>query len=321
MTLQVRHEGKSHRVELASDAVVRDLQAKLVELTGIRPERQVLKNGFPPKAMQIASASDACQAVGIKHREALIVEEGATGSVADAAGAPAGGDAGDSAPGLPDRQRHPRQVPAGLVELGTGSVERHVIPADNSCLFASILYGLRRHVVAPYELVPADLRKVVVEEIRRDPGTYDMLTLAECEKPSLEYCDWIAKDDSWGGFLELSILSEYFQVQIVAVDIVSTRMERFPHDDKVYPFRIFVFFDGIHYDACKRGEATIFRTESEEVSSEAMVVAIDLNSKKQFTDTGNFTLQCQHCWTKLRGEKEAQEHGKETGHFNFQECK
>jgi len=318
--LQVKCQGKNHRVELPADALVKDFLAKVVELTGIRPERQVLKGGFPPKPMQIASASDTLASAGIKHREAFIIEEGATGSVADAAAPPAGGEGVGS---LPERSRYPRQVPAHLAAppAAAGAVERHVIPADNSCLFASILFDLRRHVVAPHELVPSDLRRVVTDEIKRDPGTYDMLTLAESEKPSLEYCDWIAKDDSWGGFLELSILSEYFQVQIVAVDIVSIRMERFPHDDKAYPSRIFVFFDGIHYDAFKKGEESIFSASNEVVMSEAMAVAVDLNSKKQYTDTGNFTLQCQHCWAKLRGEKEAQEHGKQTGHFNFQECK
>ena len=44
-----------------------------------------------------------------------------------------------------------------------------------------------------------------------------------------------------------------------------------------------------------------------------------LNEAKQFTDTTNFTLRCEVCQLGLRGEKEAQEHAKKTGHINFQE--
>lgn len=31
--------------------------------------------------------------------------------------------------------------------------------------------------------------------------------------------------------------------------------------------------------------------------------------------------RCQHCMKLLTGEKDAQQHAKETGHFNFQEAK
>lgn len=40
---------------------------------------------------------------------------------------------------------------------------------------------------------------------------------------------------------------------------------------------------------------------------------------KQYTDTGNFTLQCGICKLGVKGEKEALKHAKETGHQSFQE--
>lgn len=44
-----------------------------------------------------------------------------------------------------------------------------------------------------------------------------------------------------------------------------------------------------------------------------------LNAKRSFTDTANFTLRCGTCLVGLKGEKEAVEHAKSTGHANFQE--
>jgi ubiquitin thioesterase OTU1 len=44
-----------------------------------------------------------------------------------------------------------------------------------------------------------------------------------------------------------------------------------------------------------------------------------LHESKAYTDTANFTLRCGVCNTGLKGEKEALEHAKKTGHQNFQE--
>lgn len=43
------------------------------------------------------------------------------------------------------------------------------------------------------------------------------------------------------------------------------------------------------------------------------------HESRQFTDTGNFTLRCGTCQVGVRGEAEAREHAKATGHTNFAE--
>lgn len=40
---------------------------------------------------------------------------------------------------------------------------------------------------------------------------------------------------------------------------------------------------------------------------------------RQFTDTANFTLRCLVCQLGVKGEKEAMEHAKATGHQSFGE--
>merc|ERR1711964_326500 len=130
-----------------------------------------------------------------------------------------------------------------------------------------------------------------------------------------------------GGFIDMAILSEYLGVQICSVCVRSLRVDFFPNEPQT-DARIFLLYDGIHYDCVlarnakdqNNLSASVFSPTDEMALNKAVAVALDLQEKKQFTDTANFTLQCQHCWTKLKGEKDAQEHGKATGHFNFQEC-
>jgi ubiquitin thioesterase OTU1 len=43
------------------------------------------------------------------------------------------------------------------------------------------------------------------------------------------------------------------------------------------------------------------------------------HAARAFTDTASFTLRCGACQLGLKGEKEAVEHAKATGHSNFTE--
>lgn len=46
-------------------------------------------------------------------------------------------------------------------------------------------------------------------------------------KPREEYIAWLMESNTWGGAIELAIFSEYFQTEIVSIDITSLRMDRF----------------------------------------------------------------------------------------------
>ena len=46
---------------------------------------------------------------------------------------------------------------------------------------------------------------------------------------------------------------------------------------------------------------------------------VQAHEARQFTDTANFTLRCGVCQIGVRGEKEAVEHAKATGHQRFGE--
>jgi ubiquitin thioesterase OTU1 len=46
---------------------------------------------------------------------------------------------------------------------------------------------------------------------------------------------------------------------------------------------------------------------------------LQAHEARQFTDTANFTLRCGICQLPVKGEKEAVEHAKATGHQRFGE--
>jgi ubiquitin thioesterase OTU1 len=59
--------------------------------------------------------------------------------------------------------------------------------------------------------------------------------------------------------------------------------------------------------------------EAEASSRGAEQLVAACHAARQFTDTQNFTLRCGICQMGVKGEKEAQEHAKQTGHTNFAE--
>lgn len=88
------------------------------------------------------------------------------------------------------------------------------------------------------------LREVIGQHVSNDKETYNEAMLG---KPNPEYCEWIRKPASWGGAIEVSILSNYYGVEIDVVDITNALINRFG-EDKEYGMRVFLLFDGIHYD-------------------------------------------------------------------------
>lgn len=301
LTIGVRWQGKTHRIALADDARLEDLQAAIEAQCGVERSQQQLKGGFPPKPVNLAAPAALLSDLGLRDRDSAVLEK----APAQVAALP---------PGCPP----PPERTAVLAPDAVGDLERLVIPADNSCLFSSILATLQ----LPTPRAPASLREAVRATILADPARLDAECQADSGKDSLSYADWIIKPDSWGGFIDLHILSGYLGIQICAVCIRTLRVESFPNEP-VGDARIFLLFDGIHYDcivAAGAGKAGVFSSKDDLTLSKAVGIAMELQEQKQFTDTANFTLQCQHCFTLLKGEADAQKHAKETGHFNFQEA-
>ncbi|KAG2488512.1 hypothetical protein HYH03_013015 [Edaphochlamys debaryana] len=232
---------------------------------------------------------------------------GASGAGRSVTNAPAGGPAPLSMP-----------VPGGE---GT-CVVRRVIDSDNSCLFNAVGYVMERS-----RLRAPELRKVVARTVESDPLTFNDGFLG---KDVAEYCRWIQDKSKWGGAIELFILAQHYGTEIAAFDIQTKRCDIYGQD-KGYPDRCLLLYDGLHYDAMAVAafegapeELDVTRFERGAPGAGAIMQAAEklveaTHAARQFTDTANFTLRCAVCQIGLKGEKEAVEHAKATGHSNFAE--
>eukprot|EP01031_Cornospumella_fuschlensis_P037512 gene37512-45558_t len=201
-------------------------------------------------------------------------------------------------------------------ERQSGKLERKVIPADNSCLFNAI----GELVEYPsYDKQPGKYRDMVANylDTHRDFYTVDMLDGKEVD----DYIKWIRSKDKWGGEIEVSILASLLGVEIAVVDI-RTNNTLIYGQDQHYDKRIFLLYDGVHYDALVRMRGSsalccVFSAADQSVCTEATQLAAELRKQRQFVDLAAGQMLCGVCMSVFAGEKEAVEHAKLTGHQNF----
>lgn len=193
-------------------------------------------------------------------------------------------------------------------------MDRIEVPANNSCLFVSVHFCLTGEI---QEKCP-QLRNLIAETVQSDPITYNEGFLG---KPNNVYQKWIRNEDHWGGGIELAILSSYYEIEIVAVDTQNERLNRFG-EDKNYPRRIFLIFDGIHYDPLvvhsndmDNPLQTNFSSDDIIVIEMALDVARKAKAKHQYTDLNRMYLKCNQC-NRLFDQNQARQHASTTGHVN-----
>lgn len=280
---------------VTSASTMAELRAAIIGAEGVSAESVVtlqLKANFPPKSLEAAD-DVVLSTLGLRAGDIVIV---ASIQVS---------------------------VQTSAATKTTRLVQR-TIADDNSCLFNSISFVLQNKTRngAP------QLRQIVASCIASDPSTYIEAVLG---RSNAEYCRWITQPDSWGGGVELAILSEHFKCEIYAVDVQTIRIDRFGQDAG-YDKCVFVIYNGIHYDALASAQSpnapesadetvfsTIDKAQLEVVVQQAMAIATELHKAHKFTDLANFTLRCSLCRAGLKGQKEAQAHALSTGHGAFEE--
>ena len=200
-----------------------------------------------------------------------------------------------------------------VIDYSKYSIKKKVIPADNSCLFNAINFAINQNAENP-EVI----RDIITSEIRSNPEDYNAAILG---KDPEEYCKWISNKETWGGGIELSILSKFFHVQIGVADIQFITIEYFGNYDKC----IYLLYNNIHYDVFykeENGKITgVFDSNDANVKQEIMDICMQLQSQENYVDTANFSLKCMECGFLLKGQNEVIEHTKKTGHINYGEIK
>ena len=197
------------------------------------------------------------------------------------------------------------------------------MPDDNSCLFRafnSAYFGAMDNM--------HELRSVIAQTIQEQPEQYSDAIL---EKSRDDYCRWIQTQDAWGGFIELNILSQHFDIEICSIDVQTLRVDRF---NEGAAKRCILVYSGIHYDvvALSPSEAPyqsavappeldekVFESSDKEILARALDLCKILQERNYFTDTAAFSVKCNVCNAIVTGEDGAIKHVKQTGHQNFGE--
>ncbi|KAL4945334.1 hypothetical protein BDV06DRAFT_185030 [Aspergillus oleicola] len=325
MRLRIRGPSGQYTVVLADEATVGDLRNEIIEKTGL-PAYDV-KYGYPPQPL-LLDAPEAYQKLaelGVHlDREQLIIAP-KDGPVAEppTTNSEAASTTPSARPSSPKLSLSRKQNPVAedtpkvpSLEHG-GIIVLRVMPDDNSCLFRAISTA-----VLPGSDSMVELRSAVAETIQSNPDEYSSAILGQ---PRDDYCRWIRTETSWGGAIEMSILSKHFDVEICSIDLGNLRVDRF---NEGQPRRCFLVYSGIHYDtiALSPGDnvspefdMTVFDTADDLVLEKALVLCKQLQAKNYYTDVSAFSLQCNICNAILTGQKGAQDHTSKTGHSDFEQ--
>lgn len=200
LTLRVRGPSGQSTLSLPAGGTVAELTAAVAERTGVELARLELRSGFPLRVLEWRSAdaaAAAAAALGLQPGDSLQASE----SVAPAA---------EPAPTASD---------AELLSDGSGfAVQRRIMASDNSCLFRAVAYLSSQERNKPTKKTNgvSELRRVVADAVLADPERFSEPVLG---KSPADYAAWILLDDSWGGAIELAILSEKLGFEICAADV------------------------------------------------------------------------------------------------------
>jgi len=198
---------------------------------------------------------------------------------------------------------------------------RRYVDADNSCLFSSIAYLLdRKNFNESSSLI---YRNMIVEYLCNNVSEDAFLDL-----PKNDYINEIANPTKWGGGIEIKIFTQIFKIEIAIVDVQTNRIDLFGQD-KNYSNRIFILYNGIHYDplvinfdesADPDSDITIFKTNEDNIFDIFKTYVKTFNEKGDFIDIGKMSsLECTDCNKKFLNEESATAHAKISEHWNFKQ--
>ncbi|KAF2076844.1 hypothetical protein CYY_001872 [Polysphondylium violaceum] len=311
INLRVRSKTGVENLRLESSLPLFDFQNLIQQKTNIPNTSQKILYGFPPKALDLSNSS-APISTYLANGDTLTVEDVATAT--------------QSQPqytySQPTTNNQGTHQPSSSSNSGGGYAIRRKTEDDNSCLFSAVAYVLENKNRGK----GMSLRNIIAKNVRENPYTFNEGVLGQTNE---EYCRWIQNPKNWGGAIELSILCNHYKTEIGAFDI-STKILYCYGEDQNYAKRVYLLYDGIHYDALSMSQSpygsessdtTIFSRNDENVLKKFKKFVEDENKAGKFTDTSNFTLLCLDCNKTLKGEKEAALHAGQTGHGNFSEYK
>jgi ubiquitin thioesterase OTU1 len=142
-------------------------------------------------------------------------------------------------------------------------------------------------------------------------------------QPPHVYCKWITDPRHWGGYIEMEILSGFFEIEIAVIHIRDCTIV--PVNSCRATRRIYILYDGVHYDSIvfrrSRGDdQAIVACNDKRAANLAVQMGEMLQLTSSYASDRTHMVQCEQCAEILTGEREAERHYCETGHFAFTPC-
>lgn len=325
---RVRGPGWVETVTATPDWTIQKLLDHLREKQGA--EASALKYGYPLKNIDLSNTSATIEPLNLKGEAITFV--------------PKEDNTPAAPPEVPTAMK-PAFKPKAVEPDHTviewpekdGYLALRVMPDDNSCMFTA--FGGVLQIPDP---APA-LRRQVGEYILAHPDKFDKVVL---EMEPQRYAQTMLSPERWGGAIELSVLSDIYDIEICSVDVkvceptqrskLSKYRSNKPKSQRVDRYgegkatRCLLLYSGVHYDRIAFTMDLSLPVDFDEtkwdVGNDAVVemaqrLAKQLKDKHYFTDTTDFVLRCDvpGCGWIGAGAAEASKHMKETGHSALSE--
>ncbi|KAK6851947.1 hypothetical protein PG995_012072 [Apiospora arundinis] len=324
LTIRFRIPTGLGQVTLEENATVSQLFEAIEKETG--GKIATIKYGWPTASLTLAA--DAATTVDSlklqKERLTIVMAEKSEPEPPQAAPRACFRAAASSRQGPPNEQDPP------TVRLPTGNdLVLRVMADDNSCMYTAMMPIIRNSAQERgIDVSTAGaLRQVIGQQILSQPDTYTALVL---EKAPSAYVNNLLNPQSWGGSIELNVLSELFDIEICIVSVSSGSV--IYQGEGQHERRCVILWSGIHYDRVVEtlfsGAADTGDTEfdvctwdcatSDHILKGALEMAAILKENNYAHDSNAAVYSCSQCGWVGQGEKELIKHCKATGHSEIQ---
>lgn len=310
MKLKIKSTAGAAVVEVTENMSVLDMTRQIFANKFPNVSIASYKYGFPSKSISALSQLSLKDA-GVRPNDQLLAcnEDGSNSHSVKLINSTSPTDKGPSS-----------DIPHVFIPEQSANLILRNVPDDNSCLFNAISLA----VTGSIDWQRLNLRGIVAETIRRSPEVYSEAILG---RPLEDYCVWIQKPESWGGAIELGILSKHLDIRIVAYDIDLGSPITFQDETNPPALFIALVYSGIHYDTLVVNPVLSMDKardlgkwdDDDGITSAAERLVKLLQSKNYATNTTKFRVRCLECFEVLVGEMGASRHANRTGHYRFGE--
>jgi len=167
------------------------------------------------------------------------------------------------------------------------------------------------------------LRKVCADAIEKDPITYCEAYLG---KNNVDYVKWIQDEFSWGGAIEICLLSAHYKVQISCIDAFNFNFVHYG-ESAGFNSTIYLYYTGTHYDPLYAQSTSnpsaievSFKINDELAQSKVVAFAKEQQQIEAAKAANKPSLRCALCKEHLGDNAAAEAHYMETEHLEFENC-